>query len=47
MTLKIDKMPPEQTGVPAADVTNMLEYLAYLRESINYALQTLQKSMEG
>ena len=42
MAVMIDKMPPEPTGIGAKDVDNILDYLAYLREQTNFALQSLQ-----
>jgi hypothetical protein len=42
MAVVIDKMPPEPTGISAKDVDNILDYLAYLREQTNFALQSLQ-----
>ena len=43
---KIDKNPPEQTGNTSQDLTNILDYLSYLRETVNFALETLEKSIE-
>ncbi|MBR4304214.1 MAG: hypothetical protein IKT81_02660 [Clostridia bacterium] len=42
----IDKNPPQQTGKTQTDLTNILNYLSYLREQINFAVDTLEKSTE-
>ena len=47
MTPKIDKNPPAQTGNTSRDIDGILLYLAYLRENINFALETLQKNING
>ena len=40
---KIDKMPPEPTGNVKTDIEKMRDYLNYLRENINFALNTIEK----
>lgn len=45
MTAKIDKTPPEQTGSAKKDIENMLDYLCYLRESLNFVLDDMEKRL--
>ncbi len=40
---KIDKMPPEMTGNVKTDLEKVREYLNYLRENVNFALNTIEK----
>ena len=45
MTVKIDKTPPEQTDVAKIDIENILDYLCYLRERLNFALEDMDKKV--
>lgn len=40
---KIDKMPPVISGDTKKDMQAMQDYLTYLREKINFALNTIEK----
>lgn len=42
-TKKIDRMPPALTGDAKRDVQAMHEYLLYMRESINFAINSIDK----
>ena len=46
MAPKIDKMPPEISGIPIRDAIAMREYLLYLRETVNFALETVEKQLK-
>ena len=39
----IDKQPPKPTGNPEKDAKAALEYMAYLREQMNYILTQIYK----
>ena len=45
MTVKIDKTPPEQIGSAKKDIETILDYLCYLRESLNFALEDMDKKV--
>ncbi|MBO7276042.1 MAG: hypothetical protein J6V15_06690 [Clostridia bacterium] len=47
MAVTIDKMPPETTGSNTKDAQNILDYLAYLREQVNFALQSLENDLRN
>ena len=40
---KIDKLPPSPSGETKRDLAAMLEYLCYLREQINFALEQQER----
>ncbi len=47
MAVKIDKMPPEINGDTKKDLENIRDYIVYLREQINFALQALENDLRG
>ncbi|MBR4955971.1 MAG: hypothetical protein IKY46_08695 [Clostridia bacterium] len=40
---KIDKTPPEMTGDVKKDIKALHDYMTYLRERVNFALNTIEK----
>ena len=46
MAIKIDKMPPEMSGIAVKDMQNILDYIVYLRENVNFALEDMEKKIK-
>lgn len=42
-TKKIDRLPPVPTGNVKTDIEKINEYLIYLRENINFAINSIDK----